>query len=205
MKRSKLSLGLILLGGLALTGCASTSTSTSVSWIGPTQSTAEQTINYKLKVVDLDGEVLLNKDLTTTNNKSLFKDLNRESKLESDAGDLGHYIISVNDSIKDSNYALSIYKNGAYSQVGIDEVVLANNDEIVIKNECWNTVGNGFGGTMTETDILVDKIIYSSYKKFKEIYKDSTYIPYDAIFAYSSLEKNGYPVAHLRLLLHYMH
>ena len=64
MKRSKLSLGLILLGGLVLTGCNSTSeTSTSVSWIGPTQSrsntsssttsTTEQTINYKLKVIDL--------------------------------------------------------------------------------------------------------------------------------------------------------
>ena len=137
---------------------------------------------------------MLDKNLTTTKSDSLFLDLNRESRLESEASDLGHYLVSVNGSIKDSNYYLSLYKNGTYSQVGIDDVVLANGDEIVIKNECWNTVGNGFGGYMTETDILVDKIIYSSYKKFKETYKDSSYIPYDAIFAYSALEKKGYPV-----------
>ena len=193
MKKSKLLLSTLLLGGLFLVGCSKEVPSASSSEPS-TSSSTEQIVNYKLKVVDLDGEVLLNKDLTTTNNKSLFQDINRESTLESDAGDFGHFLVSINGSIKDSNYSLAIYKNGEYSMVGVDDVVLSNNDEIVIKNECWNTVGNGFGGTMTETDILVDKIIYSSYKKFKEIYKDSTYIPYDAVFAYSSLEKNGFPV-----------
>ena len=190
MKRSKLSLGLLLIGGLALAGCSSNQKTSDVSTSTSIQSsTEEKEINYTLKVYDLDGTELLNKSLKTKKKDSLFVDLNRESTLESDASDTGHFLESINGSIKDDNYYLAIYQNGKYSQVGIDDIVLSDNDEIVIKNECWNTVGNGYGGTMTETDILVDKIIYSSYKKFSDIYIDSTYIPYDAIFAYSALEK----------------
>lgn len=195
MKKSKLLLSTLLLGGLFLVGCSNSTPSTSSSSSEPSSSSSvEKTINYSVKVVDLDGEVVFEKNLTTKNKNSLFLDLNREATVVADASDLGHYIYSINGTISDPNYYLALYENDTYSLVGVDEVTIDEGDKFTFKSECFNLEGNGYGGTMTATDLKVDKIIYSSYKKLKEVYKDMTYVPYDLLFAYSKLEKLGYDV-----------
>lgn len=208
MKRSKLSLGLLLIGGLALAGCSNNQKTSDVSTsnVSPSvesstsvqSSTEEKDINYTLKVYDLDGTELLNKSLKTKKKDSLFVDLNRESTLDADASDLGHYINSINNSIIDQNYFLAIYQNGKMTSTGIDGVVLADGDEIVIRNECW--------AQFDETDKLVDKAFYQYIKNYliEDIKDDSVqdlwtdadhcFSNYWTYVALGVLKDNGYNI-----------
>jgi len=158
-----------------------------------TTTTQAKAVSYSLKVVDLDGEVLLDKNLNTTENTNLVKALENETKLVSSNTEFGTYLVSINDSIVDQNYFLSIYVNGTPASTGADGIIINDNDQIEIKNECWNTIESGYG-TLDNTDLLVDKTIYKTYKEFKEIYKEASYIPYDALFAYSNFKNVGYSI-----------
>ena len=184
MKKSKLLLSTLLAGGVFLTACSGNEATTTTTTVVPTTastSTTVEEINYTLKVYDLDGSELLNKSLKTTKKDSLFVDLNRESTLVNGATDLGHYLISINDSIIDNNYFLAIYQNGNMTSTGIDGVVLSNGDEIVIKNECWK----GFD----ETDLLVDKAFYQYINNYLiEDIKDDTI---DSLHVESTYEYDG--------------
>ena len=199
MKGSKvfasIALAVLALVGLASCGKGGNVASSSASaQASSSASSSANTINYTLKVIDIDGEELVNRQISTTNSGSLFSYLDENLESIYTTSDMGHYIVSIEDSIVDSNYYLALYENGQMSQVGVDQIVLDDGDEIVFKNECWNTVESGYG-TKTATDIKVDQIIYSTYKNMKEIYKDSTYIPYDLLFAYSALEDLDYSIA----------
>lgn len=159
MKKIKV-LSLAGLSLLALTGCngevkSTSSTATETS----TTSTLEQEINYTVKVYDIDGELLFDKALKTKDKTSLFLDLNKETTMVAEAGDFGHFVSSINNSIVDNNYALMLYENGTLSSVGIDDIALDEGDEIVIKNECWNE-------RFDDTEKLLDKAIYKYVKKY---------------------------------------
>lgn len=207
MKKIKILASFALVGltafGLASCGNANSQASSSIKTNDPRESGSTEpslqsssssaslsntsSINYTLKVIDIDGEELLNRNITTTDKNSLFSYIDDNLTVTYTTGDTGHYITSLEESVVDPSYFLALYENGQMSSVGVDGIVLDDGDEIVFKNECWNTVETGYG-TKTATDIKVDQIIYSTYKKMKEIYKDSTYIPYDLLFGYSALD-----------------
>ena len=149
----------------------------------------EEKITYTLKVYDLDGEELVNKQIEETNNTSLYNSLNTNVTLKASDSSYGHYLVSINNSIVDPNYGLMIYENNQLSNVGCDEVKVNDNDVIVIKNECWND-------KLDETDVLVDKVIYNYAKnllqgfvKEDSTYKNSTFWNYILV---DIARKNGY-------------
>ena len=151
-----------ILKGLALAGL--------VLSLGACDKTDE--IKYSLKVYDLDNELLVDEKIKEKNDTSLYESLSKNESLNLKASDgsYGHYIESIKYSIIDPNYALMVYENNTLSNVGVDEIKVNNGDEIVIKNECWNT-------KLDETDLLVDKIMYK-YAKYTLHYftgKDETY------------------------------
>ena len=189
MKKIKILASFALVGltafGLASCGNANSQASSSIKTNDPRESGSTEpslqsssssaslsntsSINYTLKVIDIDGEELLNRNITTTDKNSLFSYIDDNLTVTYTTGDTGHYITSLEESVVDPSYFLALYENGQMSSVGVDGIVLDDGDEIVFKNECWNTVETGYG-TKTATDIKVDQIIYSTYKKMKEIY-----------------------------------
>ena len=172
MKRNKFFLGLLGAFGIILTGCSSNvATTTTTTTVAPTSTTTTTTtttttpdpIHYSVKVIDLDGEVLFDRALTTYDSGSLISDLKRETTVVE-----GAWIHSISGSIIDNNYYLALYENGDYSQVGANQIVLDDGDEIVFQSECYNTA-------LDDTDKLVDKAIYQYIKNYLiEDVKDDT-------------------------------
>ncbi|MBO5415047.1 MAG: hypothetical protein J6A83_00270 [Clostridia bacterium] len=118
---------------------------------------------YQLKVVDLDGEVLVSDTLYCRDSISLVDTLTNDYGMVSYESQYGTTIVSVSGSIVDPNYYVSITENGKYADVGVDGLVIDAGDIFEFKVECWNTVESGYG-TMDKYDVLVDKAIYSYIK-----------------------------------------
>ncbi len=122
-------------------------------------------IAFAVKVVDIDGETLVDENITAKKNEKLFDILNSKYQVKStNTEQFGNYVTSIASSIVDPNWGLMIYENGALASTGIDGIVLDDNDNFEFKVECWNTTGNGFGGTMDSVDVDVDKTIYKFMK-----------------------------------------
>ena len=131
-------------------------------------------ISYNLKVVDLDGEELINKKIEAKDNSSLYLSLNEKTNLKASESEYGHFLVSINNSIVDPNYSLMIYENNKLANVGADEILVNEGDEILIRNECWNTISSGYG-TFDDNDIIVDKLIYHYIKtELKNLFKNDT-------------------------------
>jgi len=130
---------------------------------------------YSIEVFDIDGEKLLEREIIKSSN-SLLEDLKTTTTVEGYDSQYGYSLTSINGSIKDPNYYLAIYENGEYAQTGIDGLKIDNGDKFKFQVECFNTKASGYG-TMDETDILVDKIIYSYAKNQMKEYlaKTGTY------------------------------
>lgn len=118
---------------------------------------------YQLKVIDLDGEVLVSDTLYCRDSISLVDTLTNDYSMVSYDSQYGTTIVSISGSIVDPNYYVSITENGKYAEVGVDGLVIDAGDIFEFKVECWNTVESGYG-TMDKYDILVDKAIYSYMK-----------------------------------------
>ena len=134
---------------------------------------------YSIEVVDIDGAKLLEREIIISNN-SLLDDLKTTTTVEGSNGQYGYTIKSIDGSIVDPNYYVAIYENDKYADTGIDGLKIDNGDKFKFQVECFNTKASGYG-TMDDTDILVDKILYSYAKtqmreylgKTKDYTKDS--------------------------------
>ncbi len=118
---------------------------------------------YQIKVVDIDGELLVSDTLYCRDSVSLTDTLTEKYDMVSYASEYGTTVVSVSGSVVDPNYYVSITENGKYAEVGIDGLVIDAGDIFEFKVECWNTIESGYG-TMDEYDILVDKAIYGYMK-----------------------------------------
>lgn len=118
---------------------------------------------YQIKVVDIDGEVLVDDTIKCTDSVSVVATLAEKYDMVSYQTEYGTSIVSIAGSIVDANYYVSITENGTYSSVGVDGLVIDPGDVFEFKVECWNTIASGYG-TMDEYDILVDKTIYGYMK-----------------------------------------
>lgn len=163
----------------SLASCGGNSSSNSSSTSSSSSSSSEV---YTISVYDLDDEMLGNSTVEVGEYANLYEALNDNFDLIAPSSDYGHYITSINGSIVDSNWSMMVYVNGVSSPVGIDQLVPAANDEIVIKNECWAAIDYGYGVTMDEYDVLVDKALYHYIKTTLKTsveslttYKGSTY------------------------------
>ena len=139
----------------SLTSCKGSSTSSSSS---------TQPDSYTVNVYDLDDELLGSKTIAVSQYDSFYAALDAEFELVAPDSGYGHYISSINGSVVDSNWSMMVYVNGQSATVGIDDLVVNANDVIDIKNECWAAIDYGYGVTMDEYDVLVDKTLYHYIK-----------------------------------------
>lgn len=130
---------------------------------------------YSIEVVDIDGEKIYENSFNNTGDKVL-EDLNRDTTVTGYDSQYGYTLTSIAGSVIDSNYYLAIYENDVYSSTGVDGLVIDDGDKFTFKVECWNTISSGYGA-FDETDVLVDKIIYSYAKNQMKDYlkKTNTY------------------------------
>lgn len=124
-------------------------------------------ISYNVKVVDIDGEELLNKNFKTTDSSSLLNDLKNETTVVSEESQYGTYLKSIAGSVIDNNYFIAIYENDESASTGIDGLEINDGDSFTFKVECWNT-------KLDSTDVLVDKIIYSYAKNQMKTFLENT-------------------------------
>ncbi len=166
---------------------------TAISFAACDNSSQSNLATYKtvgIKVVDIDGEVIVNDDNVQISDKSTLLDLLKNNYAAvATASTFGNYLVSVKGSVVDKNWSLMLYENGKMSDVGIDGIVVDNNDKFEFRVECWNTVASGYG-TMDDIDVKVDRTIYKYFKLLKnEIYNKRTTIKdsgfWDDMFLYN--------------------
>ena len=158
---------IVLLSALMLVSCGQQEPTQQPSVEPTTQPTVEPSVapvdSYKIKVTDIDGELLGEKDITINENSTVFDDLVNNFDVEYTTSEYGPYLSRINGSIIDVNYYLAIYENNVSAATGIDGLKADVNDVFEFKVECWNTVESGYG-TLDSYDLLVDKVIYSYMK-----------------------------------------
>ncbi len=149
---------------------------------------------FEIKIVDIDDEVLGDKTLVAGAYNSLWDALDTNFDVVATESEYGHYITSINNSVVDSNYFMSIYENGVSAQTGIDGLTIDAGDLFEFKVECFNTVE--WGGTFDSYDLLVDKTFYHYAKTYMNTinaestkYDDSNYWNY---MLNNLMIKNGY-------------
>ena len=126
--------------------------------------------NYNVEIIDIDGEVLFKENIKNEG-KTLLEDLKEKTTVTGYDSQYGYTLTSLAGSVIDNNYYVAIYENGEYASTGIDGLVIDENDSFKFQVECWNT--KAFKGTLDDTDVLVDKIIYSYAKnQMKEYLKN---------------------------------
>ena len=183
----------------ASSAVASSNTTSSATASSNTTSSAASSqnvnVNYHVNVIDIDGEVLLNQDLVSTSKTSVLTDLQNVTTVLGYESTYGYSLSSVAGSIFDPNYYLATYENGEYAQVGIEGLTIDEGDTFTFQVECWNTVASGYG-TLTDTDLLIDKTLYSYAKNIMpaKIAKDTTYTTsnYWTYMMISLMKRNGY-------------
>ena len=140
---------------------------------------------YTIRIFDIDGKKISEKNVLGDNFYNVLK--NNFNVVDSNT-DWGHFITSVDSSIVDSNYYLALYKNGSFSEVGVDTIEVKNKDIIDFKVECFNT-------SFDKYDLLVDKVIYS-YAKDKLQNKLNNYNNYSSfpweLVSVNLMQKNNY-------------
>ena len=138
---------------------------------------------FEIKVTDIDGEVLGDKTLVAGNYDTVYNALDDNFEVVATSTAYGHYLVSINNSVVDSNYYMAIYENGEAALTGIDGLEINPGDLFEFKVECLNTIA--WGGTFDEYDILVDKAFYHYAKTYMKdfnasstVYNDSNYWNY---------------------------
>ena len=188
---------LFLLSGLALSfslaSCQMDNSSTSsTATTNPTTTDNVSQIEYSVEIVDFDGTILGSKEITTTNNKSLFDDLKTNFNVKYSESQYGPFISEINSSLVDPNYSLMLYQNGTMASTGVDGIILNDNDEIKFVNECWNT-------ELDEVDKMVDKVIYS-FMKDADDFLSAEYSDFYLLGAINKMMELGYSSMNLDFL-----
>ena len=157
----------ILLSALMLVSCGQQEPTPQPSVEPTTQPSVEPSVapvdSYKIKVTDIDGELLGEKDITINENSTVFDDLVNNFEVEYTTSEYGPYLSRINGSIIDVNYYLAIYENDVAAATGVDGLKADANDVFEFKVECWNTLESGYG-ILDSYDLLVDKVIYGYMK-----------------------------------------
>ena len=140
----------------------------------PTEApTVEKIPTYQIKVVDIDGEILGEKDIAYNENVSVFDDLINNFDVDYTTGDYGAYISRINGSIIDNNYYLAVYENKELASTGVEGLVANEHDVFEFRVDCWNTIESGYG-VLDNYDVLVDKVIYG-YMKQLDLSKSTSF------------------------------
>lgn len=196
MKKRLFAIPLALGMALGMAGCGSSSetttkvetTTTETTTIAPTTTSTPKT--YTIKVYDIDGEVIGDKTVDLNECPTVNDALDKYFDVKKS----GTFITSINNSVVDSNWYLSILENGEYSMTGVDGLEANDGDVFEFKSECFNTVA--FGGSFDEYDVLVDKAIYHYAKNglktslaASNSFLDSSYWQAMAVYL---MENNGY-------------
>ena len=152
MKKKLLGLGLMGLSVLGLASCGD-------------DSTYSYKYTYNVKVIDIDGEELLDHSFHTNEHSDMRVEIKDYTSLSgSDDLTTGFKVKSIAGSVIDNNYNLVIYENGVKTDLGIDSLYVDDGDEFVFQVECWNSVASGYG-SLDENDILLDQAFYKYVKK----------------------------------------
>jgi len=150
---------------------------------------------YSIEVIDIDGEILGGKVFTVNEFDTVWEALKENFVVSYTESEYGPYISSINNSVVDNNYYISIYENGVAASTGVEGLVIDNNDEFKFVVECWNTVSSGYG-VLDEIDVLVDKAIYYYAKNYMVDYLSSqtsyTGSSYWTFMALNLMIQNGY-------------
>jgi len=120
---------------------------------------------YTVNVYDIDGEKIGNHKIKVDSDTTFVEQLTKKANLNSKQGQYGTEVVSIDNSVVDSNYYMAFYVNGEYSQVGVDLYTPKKDDVVDFKVECWNTVESGYG-SLDQTDVLVDKVVYQYIKNY---------------------------------------
>ena len=149
---------------MVIASCGSEEVSTSKTSVDTTITTTEtktttkEKDSYTIKVYDIDDELIGEKTIELNDSSTIVNDLEENFEVVSTQSQYGTSLVSINNSVIDSNYYLAIYENGSYASVGVDGLEANDGDVFEFKVECWNTIA--FGYAFDEYDILVDKAIY---------------------------------------------
>ena len=135
-----------------------TSVDTTTITTTETKTTTKEKDSYTIKVYDIDDELIGEKTIELNDSSTVVNDLEENFEVVSTQSQYGTSLVSINNSVIDSNYYLAIYENGSYASVGVDGLEANDGDVFEFKVECWNTIA--FGYAFDEYDILVDKAIY---------------------------------------------
>ena len=150
---------------MVIASCGSEEVSTSKTSVDTTITTTEtktttkEKDSYTIKVYDIDDELIGEKTIELNDSSTVVNDLEENFNVVSTQSQYGTSLVSINNSVIDSNYYLAIYENGSYASVGVDGLEANDGDVFEFKVECWNTIASGYGA-FDEYDILVDKAIY---------------------------------------------
>ena len=119
-------------------------------------------ISFTINVYDIDGEELGSKviekdaDFDGSSKGAFLQVLKDNFTVVSYNSDWGTSLVSINGSVVDPYYYLSILENNEYSMVGVDDLVIDDGDVFDFKVVTWQTYD--------ETDLLVDQVVYSFFK-----------------------------------------
>ena len=127
---------------------------------------------FTIKYVDYLGKAS-SKTYLVDDYDNVLDALKADNNVEVKESQYGSYINRINNSFVDNNWSIMIYENYDLASSGIDDLEINAGDVFEFKHECWNTISSGYG-TMDETDILVDKIIYSYAKNQMKGYLSKT-------------------------------
>ena len=119
---------------------------------------------FTIKVIDLDGEVLVNDEVAVDKYENLYELIKNDYEADAEMTDYGAWIISIKGSVVDDNWSMMLYVNGTSSWDSADKVTPKKDDVIEFRNECWAVEDYGGGASMDEVDVLLDQIIYHYLK-----------------------------------------
>ena len=119
---------------------------------------------FTIKVIDLDGEVLVNDEVAVDKYANVYELIKNDYEADASLSEYGAWINSIKGSVVDGNWSMMLYVNGESSWDSCDKVTPKKDDVIEFKNECWAAVDYGYGASMDAVDVLLDKVVYSYLK-----------------------------------------
>ena len=119
---------------------------------------------FTIKVIDLDGEVLVNDEVAVDKYDNLYELIKNDYEADASMSEYGAWINSIKGSVVDANWSMMLYVNGASSWDSADKVAPKKDDVVEFRNECWAAVDYGYGASMDEVDVLLDQIVYHYLK-----------------------------------------
>lgn len=119
---------------------------------------------FTFKVIDLDGEVLVNDVVACDKYENIYELITKDYEADASLSDYGAWITSIKGSVSDNYWSMMLYINGEQSWDSCEKVTPKKDDVIEFRNECWGVVDYGSGAAMDQVDMLLDQIVYHYLK-----------------------------------------